>query len=552
MVTTGPAPTRNTHPTAPLDLAYWVQFRRGDFRGGPAYTGTYGFDWVEWKRNSANNPHTAYDDLTAVTGTHIRNYVQCYDPGIPDTPAQPATATMPAIPAKPGIPPHYAAVTGLYKQRYEDELHQGYGKRIVQGNDYYVPWLSVRPRQTVQLKIEVEFLNTNPLQPTNFFTVAPHADYRVTINGKTNAAPMQLVPVDKQVLDVTIESLRPSAAASLRVEDEHGNLVGELQIADNTTVYELPLRVVYVVEGRPMNKKDALDQTPPRPLYALPGALAALQGRFQALRSQGVDVLTFLNEHSLNQALITCAFEPRPMPHQLVMDLDQWKKDGYYSSADNTLRRSEELGTYCTKWMVATEGPTFAAFRGLTLYVFGLDIPLDAATNAPINASSATQPVAANTLCFYQSTLVQGKASTVAHELGHVLGLTHTFPMPPGTEDKEILKLLNQKAAPVMILPGLKAAVSAAVAAAAKPPTSAEQTDIQDKQQRVLLTEQQIRKADAELAIYSNNPFKFTKQSTNNIMDYDAGDRRVSYWHWQWALLQADITAYYGTTSAAR
>jgi hypothetical protein len=109
----------------------------------------------------------------------------------------------------------------------------------------------------VQLKLEVEFLNKNAVQPTNLFTVAAHPDYVVTIAGKTNAAPMQLVPQNKQVLDVTIESLRPSAAASLRVEDEHKNLVGQLNIADNTTVYELP-----------MNSKDPLDQTPPRPLYA--------------------------------------------------------------------------------------------------------------------------------------------------------------------------------------------------------------------------------------------------------------------------------------------
>ena len=552
MVTTGAAPQRNTHPTAPLDLAYWVQFQRGDAHGGPAYTGTYGFDWVEWKRNSANNPHTAYDDLVSVTGTHIRNYVQCYDPGIPDIPAQPATATSPAIPLKPGIPPHYAAVTGMYKQRYEDELHKGYDKLIVQGNDYYVPWLSVRPRQIVQLKLEVEFLNKNPVQATNLFTVAAHADYRVTINGKTNAAPMQLVPQNKQVLDVTIENLRPSAAVRLRVEDEHKNLVGQLNIADNTTVYELPLRVVYVVPGLPMNPSDALSQTPPRPLYAAPpGAVAALQRRFQALRSQSVDVPTFLTEHSLNQAFVTCAFEVRATPHQLLMDFDQWKKDGYYSSSNNTLLRSAELGSYCTKWMVASQGPTFTAFKGLTLYVFELDIPPDPTTGGAINASSSAQPVAANTLCFYQSTLFQGKASTVAHELGHALGLTHTFPMGAGVEDGGIRSLLSVKEGPTIILAGQQAALAQATATAATPPTPTQQADIQAKQAAVQLTQNQLTEINAQLSLFANNPFKFTSQSTNNIMDYDAGDSRCFYWHWQWALLQADIAAYYGTTSPA-
>ncbi len=550
MVTTGAAPRRNTHPTAPLDVAYWVQFRRGDAHGGPAYTGTYGFDWVEWKRNSANNPHTAYDDLTAVTGTSISNYVQCYDPGLPDTPAQPATATQPATPFKPGIPPHYAAVTGMYKQRYEDELHKGYDKRIVQGNDYYVPWLSVRPHQTVQLKLEIEFLNTNPVQSTNWFTVAAHSDYLVTINGKTNAAPMQLVPKNKQVLDVTVEGLRPSAAASLRVEDEHGNLVGQLNIADNTTVYELPLRVVHVLPARPMNKHDALDLTPPRPLYAPTGALAALQKQFLALSSQGVDLETFLNKHSLNQAQITCTFEKPAVPHQMLMDFDQWKKDGYYSSASNTLLQTGNLRNYCTKWMTAAQGPAFTAFRGLTLFVFDLDVPPDPA--GAINASSPAQPVAANSLCFFHSTLVQGHASTVAHELGHMMGLTHAFPMPSGSEDAQIQSIIGQKAPANNVLPGLKTALAAAQTAAATPPTPAQQADIQNRQAVIQSLEAQVLEADAELALFAHNAFKFTAQSTTNIMDYDPGDRRVSYWHWQWALLQADVAVYYGTTSPAR
>ena len=554
MVTTGAAPRRNSHPTAPLDVAYWVQFRRGDYNHGPTYTGTYGFDWVEWARNSANNYNTAYDDLTHVMGKPIGHYVQCYDPGLPDIPAQPATATQPATPLKPGIPPHYAPVTGMYKQRYEDELHKGYPKLIVQGNDYYVPWLSVRPHQTVQLKLEVEFLNTNPVQPTNLFTVAAHADYLVTINGKTNAAPMQLVPVNKQVLDVTIECLRPSAAVTLEIQDEKNHVVGALKIADNTTVYVLPLRVVYVLRGKPMNKHDALDATPRRALYAPSGALATLQQQFLALRSQGVDLFTFLNQHSLNQALVTCTLQQPVTPYQLLMDLDQWKKDRQYSPSTNLLTDSKGLAKYCTDLANSVYGPTFAAFRGITIYVFELDVVPDPGVQGATNASGSNVPVTASTLRLFRSGLVgqgQGKASTVAHELGHVLGLTHAFPMPNGEEDGQIKILLSQKEGPTIVQPGQIAALAQAKATAATPPTPMQQSDIQAKQEYVQRTNDQLVEINAQLAMYANNPFKFTVQSTNNIMDYDAGDLRCSYWHWQWALLQADITAYYGTTTAA-
>ena len=97
----------------------------------------------------------------------------------------------------------------------------------------------------------------------------------------------------------------------------------------------------------------------------------------------------------------------------------------------------------------------------------------------------------------------------------------------------------------------MKTALSKATAAASAPPTTAEQKDMQDRAVAIQLAEAQVIRAAGEVAIFTNNAFKFTKQSTHNIMDYDAADNRCFYWHWQWALLQADVSAYYGTTSAA-
>jgi hypothetical protein len=548
MVTTGARAPHNTHPTAPLDVAYWVQFQRGDFHGGPAYTytSTYGFDWVEWKRNSANNPATAYDDLVRVMGKHVRNLAFCYDFGLPGIPAQPATATQPAIPAKPGIPPRYAPVTGLYKQRYEDELHKGYAKRIVQGNDYYVPWLSLRPHQTVQLKLEVEFLNKNPVQPTNLFTVAAHPDYVVTIAGKTNAAPMQLVPKNKQVLDVTVESLRPSAATSLRVEDEHQNLVGELQIADNTLVYELPLRVVYVLQGLPMNPRDPIGTTPPRPLYAPPGKMAKLQQAFEAL-----NFIDYLNHHALNQALITCVQHAPPPPslptppqspplgtpppsppplapaYQLLIDEDQWRAAGYLSSG--VLQKPDELPAYCEQ--LATAHPAIGPFNGITIFVHELSRLPSAA--GPIAASGSILPVDAKTLTVYQDGIIEAKPSTLAHVLGHVLGLKHSFLDTPATttdDDNAKIQAVAQK------LAELQAMVPGAT------PSGLQNVN------------NNINRLTLNLRLHQNNPFKFTQFSTENLMDYEQGaaTTRLSYWHWQWALLQADVAAYHGTTTAAQ
>jgi hypothetical protein len=63
-----------------------------------------------------------------------------------------------------------------------------------------------------------------------------------------------------------------------------------------------------------------------------------------------------------------------------------------------------------------------------------------------------------------------------------------------------------------------------------------------------------INRLTLNLRLHQNNPFKFTQFSTENLMDYEQGaaTTRLSYWHWQWALLQADVAAYHGTTTAAQ
>lgn len=591
MVTTGARAPRDTHPTAPPNVAYWVQFRRGS-----KYQGEYGFDWVEWTRNSANIPATDFDDMVSVTGTAISNFVECFDPGLPGIPAQPGTpglprpATPPApaaappaataglptqpeaplqpitltsalppppplpatlpVPAKPPIPPRYAPVTGLYKQSYQQQLQKGYHRQLVQGNDYYVPWCSMRPHQTIQLKLEVEFLNKNPVQPTNHFTVLPDTNYLVTINSQPNTGPMNLLPVNGQVLDVTIECLHPAPETRLRVVDELGAAVGELTLAENLYDYQLPLRVVYVLLGSPTNPTDLLDQIPRRPLSANPRALPALQNQFAALRSQGVDFITFLNEHALNQACITCTVATPAKPYQLLIDPDQWHKDTMYSTATGELLDKDRLGDYCTPLVEALYGPAFAAFTGITMFVFQPALRLT--PGGPYAASGQNKPVAARALSIFQAGLVQGKASTIAHEVAHVLGLTHSFPMGAGEENNDVQGLQNI----VAFKPGLilkqKADLATLIAAAATPPTPAEQSRIKALQIVIKVSETELAESSARVAMYARNPFKFTQQSTKNLMDYDPGDDRCSLWYWQWPTMQSDVATYYGTKSLAK
>jgi len=99
------------------------------------------------------------------------------------------------------------------------------------------------------------------------------------------------------------------------------------------------------------------------------------------------------------------------------------------------------------------------------------------------------------------------------------------------------------------------AKIAALQKAAQNPPTPAEQTAITAEQQNLTSLQDRLRELQAQELLYRRNPFKFDQFSTENMMDYDPTttvDNRRSFWHWQWAVLQADLTAYYGATTPAR
>ncbi|GAA4037573.1 hypothetical protein GCM10022409_23330 [Hymenobacter glaciei] len=465
-------------------------------------------------------PNQLNDEITEVMGLPIANFEYCFD----------------------AHKQQYLSV-GLdahLKQKLQDK----YPRVTVYSEDYYPAWLSLLPGQEAKLQLHIEALNANPCNG-DYLTFDAHTNYQVTVNGQVNEA-IRITPSAgssekaPQVVDITVKCIKACSDTSLCVLDKNGNLAGQLNVVSNTKIHQLPIRVVYLV------KDGAASST----------NLSALQSTFA-----GLNLSQYLNENSLNQANIQTFFERTSQTYQLVFKETEWAGKYYdvanmwytdYVGIPKTLFLEKVMADYRAKYEASGTVP----FRGIVLVV--TDIRKNPADHE--GGVSQVRPVNARGIIIYETNLK--KESSYAHEIGHTLGLDHTF---LGVEDKADLSarkanILGNKS--VLAL-DIKARIAYTARIkyfqaqiANSPSGSAEQKVAQDaleaERKAVAQNEKTIMQAQAQIAsnkqeiqAYAANPFKFGSGVTQNFMDYVA--TRAYFFHWQWKIMQNDVIRYYGS-----
>lgn len=539
-VSTGAGSVATAKTTGP-DFQCWAKFVRGT--PTTPYDGEYGFDWMDWKRDP--DPKHLNDEITEFTHVPIANFEHYYD----------------------SYKQQYLAVAtdAHLKRKLQDE----YERLVIYGEDYYAAWLSVRPGQEIKVQLHIEALNTEAING-DYLTFGAHSSYEVTVNGQVNNT-IRIKPVagstpsHPQTEDVTIKCLKASTATKLQVLDEKGQVVGQLNVVDNTKTYHLPIRVVYLV-------KDGSTSA---------ASLSALQATYTGLHLEN-----YLNKHSLNQAQIQADFEKTSQVYQLVFKEAEWAGKFYdaanqwftdYVELDPKTKTVKKKTFFLDKALAeytAKYEKSGSPFRGLVLII--TDIKKNPADME--GGVSKVRPVTFRETLIYKTNL-QEKAS-YAHEMGHALGLDHTF-LDAGTNadisnslsfiksnEAYIASLKQSKkiyASNIGLLQksvdDMKAGLKKNAAYYQQQPAQRKQAEEQLQKATVQLSSQQkdsavndtaiveaqknLRNAQTELPTFKANKFKYKKGSTDAIMDYNGGVG-VSFFHWQWRIMQTDVTTYYG------
>ncbi|RZJ57654.1 MAG: hypothetical protein EOO55_02920 [Hymenobacter sp.] len=534
-LSTGARPGGAAPATTP-DLHCWAKFVPSKVHPPKGY---FGFDWMEWTRyaGSASNkqvttgPHSA-TRLTAVMGTAVTNFDYCYD---------------------------------KYQQRYlpvahdtylTHRLQDEYQRLVIYGEDYFAAWLSLRPGQQITLRLYVEALNMAPVKG-NYLTFAAHPNYQVTLNGQVNQAIRFGLDGGDQEVEITIKCLRACTSTALRVLDEKGLLAGQLNVVDNTHTYHLPIRVVYLVKEGP----GAATQ------------VKQLQQSFAALNLE-----KHLNTSVLNQAFIQVQFEKTNQVYQVHFNEAAWA-DKFYDKAKNWFNDYNEIDnktkvrtgaqiTFLNKvlaeYSAKYERNEPTPYRGILLVLTNI------AKNPAYNIAGESNFVPFD----YREAIIYGNGTNkkflYGHEIGHALGLEHSFLNEADSEknlESYIALLEKGQAASLKLAADYQAELNKdnlllkkESAFYLKHPLEQKRVEnyIQEQATKLaalkktmagndrILTDArlQLAKYRAGTPVSSANPFKFEKYSTKNIMDYSA--ETDSFFHWQWKVMQQDVLKYYG------
>ncbi len=384
---------------------------------------------------------------------------------------------------------------------------------------YYAPWLVIPPRSTVKLLLvsdmdynncdtpETEILRLKPERTS--ISVTPD---ELTLYDCSNGGAEITVSCSDSVISPT----------SITVESSNGAVVGKLNIAANAEYdyYKIKIPVVYAyMEDEPDFGESVID---------------AEIGKIGGLRA----IEDYLNNRSLNQALIQVEFQydKDGQPFKLGFS----RKELILANDGRNIKtggRDYNYGKFEGMWNKTTNKFDSDKITSFIHYRFGevkpelVNLKKDIILYlTPLRAEGAggASPMAPlyskNSVVFRERL---SHLSTYAHELGHVLGVPHTF-----REDYQ----------------GMIANADGNIRLCEQALRDLEPIAESDpSNERVVDAHRYLRKwtdtKEAFEKIREYDKYKFRLGSTDNFMDYN--NRPKSFYIWQIRVMQRETKLYY-------
>ena len=379
-----------------------------------------------------------------------------------------------------------------------DKLKKEYTPTKIEGKEYFVPWLSMFPKQKdIKLELKIEILENTVAKDDDIIKLPSK-------NGiKFDPEELKVSEANAAIIKVTCETpLKNNTIIDLK--DKNNKIVGKLNILKNANHEQLhfnitPVRILR--KGIEQSDKNIIE--------------SQIDKGFGDVNKKLADDLkkleTYLNTQSLNQALLQCSIGK---VYDIVIDESSWIADDLIIDDGSLFKDVDILEKFYN--IFKEQHPIHAKKRGLVVFLSPL-------SKEDIGGEGELTEIDAKRLIIYQSNLWHKES--FAHEISHVLGLTHSFQKKRSTKDVFIMNRFIKQ-------------VDDYINYMIK--NNKPQTEISKEWKQY---KDEYRKYRRYLNIYYRNPYIFEKTKTENIMDYD--NVRKSLWKYQWKAVQDDIIKFY-------
>ena len=362
-----------------------------------------------------------------------------------------------------------------------ERLKKEYTPTKIHDKDYFVTWLSMFPQQeNVKLKLEVEILEGEAIDVD--IIKLPSKD-------GIRFEPEQIKVNEAESKQIKIICNSPlSSDVMIDLLDKNDEKVGAINVVKNDEVLSLPINIVLVSESRHIEKLKEL-----------------FGNRINSLEE-------FLQKRSFNQAFIKPVLTNN-LNNAPIISLDDFDEDDY--SGTNLSKKGKDR-------IIKRFEDNINFEKGISVFLIAKNHERNQA------GDSRVIPLDWSYVFMYVNA---GNISDFTHEIGHALGLTHSF-----IEDKKY----DRTESKVNKVKSYKEQLKKQEEYLNKKLSEEGRKTVNNN---IRILTKNIKILEDNFSIGDNNPYKFTQSKTDNFMDY-YNDAK-SFYKWQWNVMFKEVKKYY-------
>ena len=387
--------------------------------------------------------------------------------------------------------------------------------------EYFVPWISVIPDKIVKLKVKIEKIEGKLLTEEDIIRFP-----------KSNNIYME--PIDINVIEDTHEyiAIRPIDFNLVDNEDkkkmlyinihykvdqdtlynvmnQHGVSIGKLNFFKNNEIIEVDLKFVKMCHKRHLQE---------------------LEEKYSVRKDEGF--IDFLNNNSINQALIKVNIIEQDYKKWDFFNLDELSEDFLDEILEGLELKESGRNKLYEEYINNHLDKNFKGIVVLFTSIYRKRIN----DNSDVGGDARIIPLNDQIVFIYEKS---EHNTDLPHEIGHTLGLHHTF--SDNTKKlKECEEYIEKAKKNIKIITN-----NIKIIKQSKNTNKVNTYEEIEKYSKDIENyKKEIKYCEEKIESFKNNPYRFKKNQTYNMMDYK--DIKIKrFFHWQWVVMRNEIKEYY-------